>query len=206
MPRTAALATLAAFVFAALLAPFQARAGAGDPREIVDIFQQTLMGVMQEAMLLGPEGRYDRLAPAIDKAFHIAEGAELVSTPHWRKADNAAREKLSEAFRHLYISTLATRFDGYDGQSFVIIDEKDGPRETRIVRTEIVDSDQTKRSVAYVLKNVGGQWGIFDIVVDGGISELSVRRTEYRDALKSNGLDGMIQAMTAKGDELLAGL
>lgn len=203
MPR---IATIISIVAVALFSAAAASTSdAKEPRDVVETFQTTLVEVMQESLLLGPDGRYERLAPAIDATFHVSESAELVSTPHWRKVDDSTRHRLTEAFRHLSISTLATRFDGYDGQEFVILDEKDGPRGTRIVRTEIVDADLTKRSVGYILKDVGGQWGIIDIVVDGGISELSVRRTEYRDVLRNNGIDGMIDAMNTKGDDLLAG-
>jgi len=200
------LTPLKFFVFVAILTlPMTGNAAADSkaPREIVTTFQTALVETMQEALFLAPDERYGKLAPAIDTAFHIEEGAALVSTPHWRKTDDPGRAEMAKAFRHLSVSTLATRFDGYDGQNFVIIDEKDGPRETHIVRTEIVDPDQTKRSVAYILKNVDDRWGIIDIIVDGGISELSIRRSEYKDILRSDGISGMAKAMMAKGNDLL---
>ena len=43
-----------------------------------------------------------------------------------------------------------------------------------------------------------------DVVVDDGISELEVRRSEYRLLLENKGIDGLIRALNAKADQLMS--
>ena len=45
---------------------------------------------------------------------------------------------------------------------------------------------------------------ILDVVVEQGISELAVRRSEYRLVLKEKGVEGLIDALNRKADELMA--
>ncbi|MCH7646425.1 MAG: cyclic nucleotide-binding domain-containing protein, partial [Nitrospinae bacterium] len=59
----------------------------------------------------------------------------------------AATPELHEylgAVKRVYAMTdgLATLFDGYSGQTFVIVGENPGPQRTRIVETRIVDPDR----------------------------------------------------------------
>ena len=41
------------------------------------------------------------------------------------------------------------------------------------------------------------------MLLDAGISELAVRRSEYRRVLKTGGVDGLIETLNRKADQLL---
>jgi phospholipid transport system substrate-binding protein len=71
------------------------------------------------------------------------------------------------------------------------------------VDTRILRPGESPIPLTYVLKQLDGRWGIVDVLLDTGISELAVRRSEYRSILKKDGLDGLIAVFNAKVDELL---
>ncbi|MBL6958538.1 MAG: ABC transporter substrate-binding protein [Rhodospirillales bacterium] len=158
---------------------------------------------MKEAKTLGPKGRYERLEKPIDQTFHLALMIRVATKPYWKKATKEQRKQLLTAFRRMSLSTLATLFDGYSGQVFKHIDEKDGPQKTRIVRTKIVNPDKSSHDIAYVAKKYQDRWYLVDVIVDNGISELSVRRSEYHRILSESGPDGLIRILNAKADELI---
>ena len=56
----------------------------------------------------------------------------------------------------------------------------------------------------YVTRLFKGQWRIIDVLVDSGISELAVRRSEYRKVLRTKGIDGLVNTLNAKADQLLS--
>jgi len=72
------------------------------------------------------------------------------------------------------------------------------------VHTQIVRTDESPVDLTYVLKKVGGAWRIADILLDNTISQLAVRRSEYRLVLKKDGVDGLIATLEHKADELTA--
>jgi phospholipid transport system substrate-binding protein len=50
----------------------------------------------------------------------------------------------------------------------------------------------------------GQSWLISDIYLDGAISEVATRRSEFAGILKSEGIDGLIAALNRKIDLLTA--
>lgn len=191
-----------AFMAAVSLAP--PAAAAEEPRAIVESFQGALIDVMKEAKKLGVRGRYERLMPVIEGNFHVPLMAQIVAGAYWGQASVEQRQKLIAAFRRMSVGTLATLFDGYDNEKFVPTGERDGPQATRVVDTRLVKSDGSTNDIAYVAKKFPERWYLIDVVVDRGISELSVRRSEYHRVLKDRGIDGLIGVLNAKADELLA--
>jgi len=180
-----------------------AHAGVDDAVAVVTRLHDTLLSVMKEADTLGVKGRDRHLAPEIERAFHLRLMARITSGAVWMKADTAQRDSLAAAFSRLSIATYASRFQGYSGQSFETIGGRPGPAATHLVDTRILRPGESPIPLTYVLKQVDGRWGIVDILLDTGISELAVRRSEYRSILKKDGLDGLIAVFNAKVDELL---
>ena len=174
------------------------------PRVIVADFQDSLVAVMKEAKALGVRGRYDRLNPIVESAFHIPLMTQMATAGSWADASGEKRREMVNAFRRMNISTLATLFNGYKGETFQIVGERDGPQNTRIVETQIIKSDKSTNDIAYVARQFSARWYLIDVVVDRGISEVSVRRSEYARILKDQGVDGLIAVLNGKADELLA--
>ena len=110
----------------------------------------------------------------------------------------------NEAFRRMSITTLATLFDGYSGEIFKVIQEADGPSRTRIVQTVLVKGDKSKVDILYVCRKFKVGWRMIDVILDNGISELKVRRSEYNFILKKGGLPALIGLLNSKADELLS--
>jgi phospholipid transport system substrate-binding protein len=174
------------------------------PKAIVESFQESLIAVMKEAKVLGVKGRYERLIPIIDHAFHLPLMTHIAASSHWNEATTPQRQALVAAFRRMSVSTLATLFDGYSGERFAHVGESPGPQGTLLVETRLIKSDNSSNDIAYVAKQIQNRWYLIDVIVDKGISELNVRRSEYRRVLQEHGVDGLIRVLNAKADELLA--
>ena len=175
-----------------------------EPRVLVERFQGNLLAVMKEAESLGVKGRYDRLVSSIEETFYLPLMIRIASGPYWKGANQTQRSRLISAFRRMSVSRVATLFDGYAGETFEAIGEKPGPQNTLLVETRIVIPDKPSVNLTYVAKTIKERWRLIDVIVDDGISELSVRRSEYRRVLKNEGVDGLIATLNKKADELIA--
>ena len=171
---------------------------------VVRFFQEGMIEVMKEAESLGVKGRFDRLEPLIDVAFHVPVMARFAAGSHWKGASLEQKNRLVDAFRRMSGSTLATLIDGYSGEAFRLIGEKAGQQGTVLVETELVRVDDSPVSIAYLAKRFKDRWRLVDVIVDDGISELKVRRSEYRRVLKKNGVEGLIEVLNGKADQLVA--
>jgi len=172
--------------------------------EVVERFQASLLDIMKEANTLSVQQRYVRLQASVEKSFHLPLMVQIASADHWKESTTAERRHLVNAFRRMSISTLATLFNGYSGEVFELIVEKPGPQNTNLVVTKLVKSDKSTVEITYVTRPFKKGWRIIDVILDNGISELMVRRSEYRQILKNKGIAGLITVLNSKADELVS--
>ena len=129
---------------------------------------------------------------------------QIATGNYWKEATPSERAQLVKAFRRMSIAILATLFDGYSGEVFIRVNEKPGPQKTLLIMTKLVKPDKSTVDIAYVLRPFKESWLIIDVVIDNGISELKVRRSEYNLVLKNKGIPGLISLLTNKADELVS--
>ena len=196
------LRTLALSILILVTAPAYAQQNGAAP--VVERFQESLLAVMKGAKKSSVQERYDQLLPRIEEAFFLPLMVKYACGSYWESATRAQRDKLVIAFKRMNISTVATLFNGYSGQLFKTIRERPAPQNTRIVETKIIDPDKSFVDLAYRMARIRNHWRIIDVIVDNGITELTVRRSEYNNILKNKGIQGLIDSLNAKADELMS--
>lgn len=179
-------------------------AAAGTPSELVEKFQTNLLQVMKDAEKLSVRQRYERLASSVESSFHLPLMVQIATANHWQEATPSQRVQLVSAFRRMSITTLATLFDSYDGETFQILAEKPGPQHTQLVLTKLTKADKSTVDIAYVARKFDDGWRMIDVILDNGISELKVRRSEYSLVLKTDGVPGLVALLNRKADELIS--
>lgn len=202
------LAAILSLLLAVAVVPSRAPAGetqeATSPSAIVKQFQGTLLSVMKTAKFKSVEERYKELLPSVDATFFSPLMARIVvGEAQWSKSEDAHRKAFAEAFRRYNVANLATMLYTYSGQVFVLEGERPGPQGTLVVDTKLRDSDGSVVKIAYVMKKIGPRWRALDVVLDGGISELTVRKSEYRKTLREKGLGALAQQLSDKATTLL---
>ena len=179
-------------------------AAPASPSATVGKFHDHLLSVMKEAENLSVRDRFQRLTDPIDEAFDLWRMIRVASSPQWKSASDSEQRQLFDTFRRLSIATYAAQFDGYSGQQFKTVSERPGPQKTILVATKIVDSDGTDVGLTYVMKNTENRWLIADVLMDDSISQLAVRRSEYRRILKRSGIQGLLGTLSEKTETLLS--
>lgn len=184
-------------------APTAGRANGEGPSPVVERFQAVLLDVMRDAHRLNRQARFERLAPVVDQTFHLPVMMRLILGSLWSRTDTADQRSLVAAFRRMSVVTLASQFDGYSGETFRVSGQRIGGKGITAVDTVLVKSDGSTVPITYATANFKGDWRIVDVIIDGGISEISVRRSEYRRVLKSGGAKSLTEVLNAKADSLI---
>ena len=194
-----------ALLLVLLAAPTDSHANGNGPSPVVERFQTVLLGVMREAHRLDRQARFELLAPVVDQTFHLPVMMRLILGPSWSRTAAADQNSLVAAFRRMSVVTLASRFDGYSGETFRINGQRAGGKGITAVDTVLVKSDGSTVPITYATANFRGDWRIVDVIIDGGISEITVRRSEYRRLLQTGGPRSLTNALNAKADSLITG-
>jgi phospholipid transport system substrate-binding protein len=162
-----------------------------------------LLGTMKNGRTLGQSGRFARLEPVIRRTFDIPTMARLSVGSSWGTLSEAQRQQVIESFGRYISAMYADRFDSYAGQKLQVTGEQ--PAAAGImVKSQIVKANGEPVNVDYMMRRNGETWLISDIYLDGVISEVATRRSEFGAILKNQGIDGLIAALNRKADVLTA--
>jgi phospholipid transport system substrate-binding protein len=171
----------------------------------ISSFYAALLDTMKQAKQLGLKGRYDKLSPVLSKTYDLASMSRIAVGQSWSTLSPAQQLGIVNAFTRMTTATYASRFDGFSGEQFEILQTADQPNGDKIVRTSIVQSNGKTVALNYLMRKTGTDWKIIDVYLDGTISELASRRAEFGSILKSGGPDALLGSLVKQGDKLLAG-
>ena len=172
------------------------------PTKMIDEFHESLLAVMRAADTLGFNGRYAHLKPSIEDSFYLPIMAQIATGSFWRKASPGQQAQLIQVFSDVSVGTYANRFSGFSGQSFQTKVTREGPQKTMLVDTVLRNPSGRDVDLTYVCRKIKETWRIIDVLLGPGISEMAVRRSEYRRILKSDGIDGLIATLKRKARDL----
>jgi phospholipid transport system substrate-binding protein len=153
---------------------------------------------MKNAEKLGFNGRREKLAPAIDKAYNLPLMARLSVGPQWQNLSPDEQKRFTEAFRELTLSTYAARFNGYSGEKLVVSPGAEETQGGKIVQSQIVKSNGEPVQLNYLMRQDGGAWRIIDVYLKGTVSELATRRSEFSSVLRRDGGEALLKVIDQK--------
>src|SRR5690242_7404813 len=163
-----------------------------------------LLGTMKSGRSLGQSGRFARLEPVVRRTFDIPTMARLSVGSSWVTLSEAQRQQVIESFGRYISAIYADRFDSYAGQKLQVTGEQPAAAGI-IVKSRIIKANGEPVNVDYMMRRNGDTWLISDIYLDGAISEVATRRSEFGAILKHEGIDGLIAALNRKTNVLNAG-
>lgn len=179
----------------------QARAAGGETA--VRSLYDTLLANMRSGPSLGASGRYARIEPVVRRVFDIQFMTRLAVGPEWTNLTEAQRQQVSQAFERYIAAIYAERFDNYSGEQLKVVGEQNSPGGT-IITSQIVKSNGEPVNINYLVRQNGGGWQIADVYLNGTISELATRRSEFASILRTRGINGLIAMLNTKADALSA--
>lgn len=160
-----------------------------------------LLVAMRSGSTLGESGRYARLAPVIRRTFDLPIMARLSVGPAWAGLTAAQQQQVIDSYGRYVSAIYADRFDSYHGQQLQVTGEEPTTG-GMLVHSKIIKADGEPVEVDYMMRPAGAGWLISDIYLDGTISEIATRRSEFAAIVRTQGVDGLIAALNRKADML----
>jgi len=190
-----------AVVVALAILPQRSFAAPASGSDTVQGLYDTLLSTMKNGRTLGQSGRFVQLEPVVRRTFDIASMARLSVGHSWATMSESQRQQVTDGFGRYISAIYADRFDSYSGQKLQVTDEQSAAAGV-IVHSQIVKADGEPVKVDYLMRKNGEAWLIADIYLDGAISEVATRRSEFAAILRNEGIDGLIAALNRKANML----
>lgn len=202
VPKTPAWKAVAlAALLGLAMAPYPGHAESASGGDTVQGLYDALLSTMKNGRTLGQSGRFTQLEPVIRTTFDIPLMARLSVGLSWATLTEAQRQQVTGSLGRYISAIYADRFDSYAGQKLQVTGEQPNAAGT-MVRSQIVKANGDPVNVDYMMRRNGNSWLISDVYLDGAISEVATRRSEFGAILKNEGIDGLIAALNRKADIL----
>lgn len=168
------------------------------PEQVIRNLQTSLLQAMREGEQLDYQGRFEFLSPVINQTHDIDIIIKtILGATFWFDLDAEQQTLLTDNFQELSIATYAGRFIKYDGEQFEITEQQELPRDQVLIRSRLIKGDGGSVNFDYVLRQSNGQWRIVNILFDG-VSDLAIKRSEYRAVLQRDGFSALIEILEEK--------
>ena len=163
-------------------------------------YDDRLIQAMKQAAGSSAQARYQRLAPILASAFDFATMTRLVVGPSWNSASPAQQAAMREAFTGFMGAYYANRIDGYSGERFEVDPATEARGAQKIVKTRLINGSGGTQ-INYLMNAAR----VVDVYLDGSISEIAARRSEFAGILGSGGPDALVKALHDRTAKLLGG-
>ena len=168
------------------------------PPQVVSYLQETLIKSMREGGKLGYRGRFELLAKAVDQTHDLDFIARTTLGTNWTQLSTEQQRIFTDVFRKLSIGTYAGWFKSHEGERFEFVEQQDMPRDQVMVRTRFVQTGgEPPIRFDYVLRQTKDGWRIVNVLADG-VSDLALKRVEYRAILQRDGFQALIDMLKDK--------
>ena len=148
------------------------------------------------------KSRYDKLKPAVEKAFDLSAMTATAIGPSWATLSDADKKALTDAFSRMTIANYAKSFDSYSGEKFTVDPASVARGSDHFVKSTMKSSSETI-AFNYRTHQVGSDWKVTDVYLAGNISQMAQKRSDFAATLASGGASGLAKRINALTDQML---
>lgn len=130
--------------------------------------------------------------------FDFDNMSRSVLGKYWRDASKEQQDRFVNEFRTLLVRTYASALAKYRNQVIDFKPYRAQPGETRVtVKTVIIQPSGPGLPVDYTLKQVGEDWKVVDVTIEG-VSLITNYRGQFANELKQADMNALIQRIADK--------
>ena len=194
-------ATLAATATAA--ARIAGAADAAIAPAVIRRFYDDLLATMKLGKQTTFNDRYSRLAPAVARTFDLPQMTRIAVGPGWAQIDPAQQQQLTSAFSQYTISEYTSRFDEFGGERFEVSPTPTSNANGVMVSSRLIKPNGEPVTLDYLMRqSAAGEWKAIDVYLNGTISELASRRSEFAAVLRQGGAAGLVRLLEQRAAAL----
>ena len=165
---------------------------------------QGFYDALQASMKSGgtAKSRYEKLKPAVEKAFDLSAMTATAVGPSWASLSDADKKALTDAFSRMTIANYANSFKSFGGEKFTVEPASIARGSDHFVKSTMKSSSETI-AFNYRLHQVGSDWKVTDVYLAGNISQMAQKRSDFAATLASGGPQALAKRINALTDQML---
>ena len=185
--------------FAAALSP--ARATGGTPTEQIKATVEQAVLVLKDPELRPPsktKERRDQLRQILFARVDFSEMAKRALGANWRRRSPEEQQEFIRLFTELLERAYAETIETYTDEKIVYVNERhDGSYAD--VQSKILTTKGEEFSINYKTHRIGGEWRVYDVVVEN-ISMVNNYRSQFNRVIANSSYQELVRRLRDKAD------
>ena len=178
---------------------FAGFAQAGEPLDLVRTAVDKAVQILKDPKLQSQDKkreRLERLREALNPIFDYEEMAKRALGTHWRRRTPAEQEEFVKLFRDFLERIYSDKVDLYGGER-VRFGRELIDKDFAQVESTIIKPKGEELAVIYKLRQLNGQWKVYDAVVEN-ISIVNNYRSQFDRIISSSSYEELVKRLQEK--------
>ena len=139
----------------------------------------------------------------IDQTYDAEKMLKMIIGTDWKKIESKKKKELIKVFK-IYISkNYLKRFSKIKEIKFKNEGKEKISSELFLIKSNLF-INQEKISIDYLLSFKNNTWKIFDVLLDGSVSEIATKKSEFYIFIKEKEIDSLIDALKKFNNKVLS--
>ena len=130
----------------------------------------------------------------INRTYDTEKMLKMIIGSDWKNQENEKKNELIMVFENYISKNYLNRFSKIQDVSFSNEKKEKISSDFFLVRSNLIIK-QEKISIDYLLHLKDNTWKIFDVLLDGSVSEIATKKSEFRIYIKEKKIDELIKAL-----------
>ena len=130
----------------------------------------------------------------INRTYDAEKMLKMIIGADWKNQENEKKKELIMVFKKYISKNYLKRFSKINDVSFSNEKKEKISSDFFLVRSNLIIK-QEKISIDYLLHLKDNTWKIFDVLLDGSVSEIATKKSEFRIYIKEKKIDELIEAL-----------
>ena len=128
----------------------------------------------------------------VKNSYDLEKMGKIIIGIDWKQMDTKTQKEFINVFKRFISVNYFRRFNkinelDFEHQTVKVIGDKFK------LASVILTADNEKLKIDYLLGFKNEKWKIFDVLIDGSISEVATKKSDFKKIIKEEGVSGLVK-------------
>ena len=128
----------------------------------------------------------------VENSYDLEKMGKIIIGVDWKQIDTKTQKEFINVFKRFISVNYFRRFNkinelNFEHETVKVIEDK-----FKLARV-ILTADNEKLKIDYLLGFKNEKWKIFDVLIDGSISEVATKKSDFKKIIKEEGVSGLVK-------------
>ena len=166
------------------------------PSQTLELLHDTLKKIHRSKVDI------NKMQKIISDTYDVERMLFLIIGESWKVSEDKPRANLKKVFEEYIAKNYIRRFSSIKKLEFDKLNIKKVGNNYLMAKTKLIINSNDEVALSYLLNQTNKNWKIFDVLIDGSISEIATKKSEFKSFTNHDDLKPLLEALQKKNSTL----